>query len=163
MMERLIAANRVLKEFAHETQLSKSPSGHVLVHWSWGRGVISRRWMCKNQDWYPVWQNKWPYGGTSTLALSQLVRWVQDKAVVPISSWIYWKKIGLFRHSNEECIKILLDNGYPEAVSCVLCGANLTSAIDWWSLGKVKGPCCPMNKDCKSIQRAAGPTNTVDG
>lgn len=123
--------------------------GGVYVCWSneWD-GDVAKRWQCRGQDFYPVWHHKYPGGGTSSTALSQLVRWIQGKPVLPISTWHYW--------SREQCkllpepaVRTLSEGGYPGHVNCVLCGKLIVGSLDWWHLDKVSGPCCSLTTGCR--------------
>lgn len=151
--ERIKTANAVLRSFALDTKLRLCPTGYVLVEWSDSRGAFSRRWMTRGQDWYPVWHHKWGQGGTATIALSQLVRWVQGKPVMGISTWRHWAhpNCNLLRRAGDggqQTIERLLAGGYPSEVPCVLCG-DTAHIGDWWSLNKVSGPCCSMRAGCR--------------
>lgn len=146
--------NEVLKSFANETYLELSGTGHVLVCWSTYRDVSYRkRWQTRGQDFYPVWHRRWAHGGTACTALAQLVRWVQGKPVLPISSWEYWagERCKLLRSGPGpgKVIEILRLNGYPEQAHCVLCGIHLDRSFDWWSLNGVSGPCCDWTHGCR--------------
>lgn len=151
--KRLDAANSALQFFAKETRLELR-NGRVWVTWDrWDKtGTISKQWQVRSgQSFYPVWSRIWPHGGTCTTAMSQLVRWVQGKPVLPISSWQYWcsDKILIARERGPELVDLLLSNGYPEHVSCVLCKTTIEGSLDWWNLGKVSGPCCGWTSGCR--------------
>lgn len=165
--DRVEAANLAIASFAPGTAILIQPSGHVAVRWRsrvHGQGeppIIERRWMARGQDFYPVWQRLWSGGGTACTALSQLVRWVKGRPVLPISTWRYWasSKCKLLRHGDdpvghegEAAISALLRAGYPERVNCVLCGLEL-GPMDWWSLGGVSGPCCGWASGCRQEVR----------
>lgn len=139
-------ANRVLASF-FDGRIEKRKSG-MYVCWSSRQGDMAMRWQCRNQDFYPVWNRKYPGGGTSSTALSQLIRWVQGKPVLPISTWRMW--------SSEPCkllpvsaVDHLLAGGYPEHVECVLCGVQISGHLDWWSLNGTSGPCCGWTTGCR--------------
>ena len=141
--DRIEAANKVLPFFANWTHISIDKS-YLVVSWTdYKKAIISKRWMTRGQDFYPVWYRKWGHGGTACTALSQLIRWCKDKPVLSIKSWEYWgtEKYRLFRDNGENVIKILNDYNYPKEDKCVLCGKQPTS-IDWWNLNGVSGPCC---------------------
>lgn len=144
-------ANRVLECFAPGTTL-RLESGYVLVAWTVSKGKEERRWMTRGQDFYPVWHRKWCHGGTASTALAQLVRWIQGKPVLPISTWAYWagEKVQLLRQGNgNEAIGMLIAAGYPQVATCVLCGNQITGGMDWWSLDGVTGPCCGWTSGCR--------------
>ena len=161
--ERVIVANEVLKSFAPATSI-RIDGGYVLVKWtvSLGGGLTvtrEKRWMTRGNDFFPVWYRSWCHGGTASTALSQLVRWIQGKTVLPLSSWIYWagENCRLLRQEGdfgESALKKLSDAGYPETVPCVLCGDH-GHIGDWWHLDAVVGPCCHMSEGCrqKTVQQ----------
>ncbi len=162
MKKRLEAANFVLQAFAPETTISLAKSGHVEVSWTGHGGEkFTKRWMTRGQSFYPPWYRKWAHGGTASTALSQLVRFVKGRPVLPISTWRYWagEQVALLRQRErgkqggptaEEAISTLLSAGYPENVECVVCGVELgASGFDWWSLEGVSGPCCGMGRGCQ--------------
>lgn len=147
--DRIVAANAMLACFAPDTTL-RLESGYVVVEWTDRRGKQSRRWLTRGQDWYPVWFRHWPHGGTATVALSQLVRFVQGKPVMGFATWRYWagEGVALIRHGDlEAALATLKAAGYPEEPKCVLCGQT-GSIGDWWSLSGVSGPCCGMRRGC---------------
>lgn len=155
--DRLKRANLVLEYFADGTWLSVS-RGRIRVNWIRSDGSeLSREWQARGNDFYPVWHNKWGHGGTACTALSQLVRWVQGKPVLPLGSWRHWmsRTCYLGREHGPEAIEILRDGGYPEQVPCVLCNNIIAGGLDWWHLDGVSGPCCDCRSGCRQ-QRAAG-------
>jgi hypothetical protein len=140
-------ANSVLSSF-FDGRIEKRRGGTYVCWHSHYHGEMTKRWMCRGQDFYPVWHRKYPGGGTSTTALSQLVRWVQSKPVLPISTWRMW--------ASEKCqllpmpaVDELIDGGYPVHVNCVLCHNQIEGGLDWWSLDKVSGPCCGWTSGCR--------------
>ena len=116
--------------------------------------------LCGNQDFYPVWYRQWGHGGTASTALSQLVRWIKGKPVLPLATWIYWggEACRLLRHGNgpESAIEQLKSGGYPQESNCVLCGEKLTGSLDWWSLDGVSGPCCSLRNGCQQKRQQKG-------
>lgn len=149
--DRVKIANRVLATFAPGATIRLCPTGYVLVKWTHEGVNVSKRWMTRGQDFYPVWHRKWGHGGTATTALAQLVRWVQRKPVLPIASWRYWAgdKCRLLRQSDAtQPLADMVAAGYPEVARCVLCDCELDRAYDWWSLNGVTGPCCVMQSGC---------------
>lgn len=149
-MEKITVANEVLATFA-SCQISQRKNG-VFVSFRYCGKDIVRRWQCRGQDFYPVWHRIYPGGGTSSTALSQLVRWVQDKPVLPLSTWQWWAgdKCKLLK---PEAVERLREGGYPVHVPCVLCHKTIQGGLDWWSLDKVSGPCCAWTSGCR--QRGA--------
>jgi hypothetical protein len=161
---RIQIANRMLESFAPGTWL-RLESGYVLVEWkNRALATISKRWMTRGQDFYPVWNRQWTGGGTACTALSQLVRWVQGKPVLPASTWRYWagEKCKLLRHGNWEArLRELTDAGYPDVAKCVLCGNEISGGMDWWSLDGISGPCCSMRSGCRQERNDVSPVEKV--
>ncbi len=149
--DRVATANRVLATFAPDTTIGIQ-GGHVQIVWHTRAGKsYSKRWVTRGQDFYPVWHNKWPHGGTASYALSQLVRWIRDKPVLGIGSWKYWasESVKLLRHGDvASVLDQFVQAGYPSVSTCVLCG-NTGHCGDWWSLDGVSGPCCRHNSGCR--------------
>jgi len=143
-------ANLVLQTFFRGS--IEKRKGGVYVSWmSYGNKRVEKRWQCRGQDFYPVWHHSYPGGGTSSTALSQLIRWIQCKPVLPISTWRMW--------ASERCkllppsaVELLLQGGYPEAAYCVLCHRLIEGSLDWWSLDGVSGPCCGWTSGCRQRQ-----------
>ncbi len=146
--ERIDAANRALQTFAPGTRIERRPGGWYVCWTGWKGKAFAKRWATRGQDFYPVWHDHWGHGGTASMALSQLVRWAQEKPVLPIGSWRYWasERIQL---TNSETLEILRSAGYPEEARCVLCGEVIAGGMDWWHLDGVTGPCCGMRSGCK--------------
>jgi hypothetical protein len=139
--ERVETANKVLGSFTRDTRL-RIESGYVVVEWTNHKGRQARRWMTRGQDFYPVWYRQWGHGGTAARALSQLVRWVQGKPVLPISTWEYWAGAPC-RLLEASAVKVLAAGGYPSASPCVKCGSTIyRGGLDWWSLDGLSGPAC---------------------
>lgn len=151
---RLTAANRVLQSFESRSEIAfkRNAGGRriLVIRWTlWHGKKYERQWMTRGQDFYPVWKQRWPGGGTACTALSQLVRWVQGKTVLPISTWRYWATDGIKLLKDESHVDILLAAGYPEHVDCVLCGHRIEGGLDWWSVKDVTGPCCGWRSGCR--------------
>lgn len=144
---KMAIANQVLARFAPGTRLLV-PARHIRVAWFRGGEEISRRWMTRGQDFYPVWHRQWAHGGTASTALSQLVRWCQGKPVLSIRSWRYWASERC-RLLDGETVDLLEHGGYPSECSCVLCHRTITGSLDWWSLDGISGPCCGWYSGCR--------------
>jgi len=152
---RLLASNRVLHTYCKMAWIERRLSGFYVCWQQRDRDgsnariiTISRRWQCRGNDWYPVWANKYPGGGTSLIATSQLIRWCRGQPVLPISSWRGWahRKVNLLpSHAVDE----LARSGYPLSVDCVLCGRSIVHPMDWWHLNGVSGPCCSHRNGCR--------------
>lgn len=145
-------ANEILQLFARDTSIEQRKGG-VYVTWSqsWKPTTVTKRWQCRGQDFYPTWHHKWGRGGTSSTALSQLVRWVQGKPVLPLSTWQYWvgETVQLGRDKGPLIVDLLTEGGYPQSVDCVLCHQPISGGLDWWSLNGVTGPCCSWRSGCE--------------
>lgn len=151
-MTPLETANAVLDCFAQGTAISIKPKVGVVVSWTQYNGTqFSKRWMTRGQDFFPVWSQKWGHGGTCCTALSQLVRWVKEKPVLPIGTWKHWTSPQCFlaRSRGPEVIKLLEEGGYPQDAICVLCHNPIEQGLDWWSLDKISGPCCSWTTGCR--------------
>ncbi len=146
-MTKVHIANQVLASFT-VLQIDHKSNG-IYVSWpDYRGGMVTRRWQCRGNSFYPVWHNKLPCGGTATIALSQLVRWVQEKTILPLRTWHYWasERCHLLKASK---VALLEEAGYPVRVNCVLCGNVIENGLDWWYLKKVQGPCCADWSGCK--------------
>lgn len=142
--KKIEAANAVLAIIAERTQIERRCSGWY-VTWSRSNGdTLSRRWSVCDGSHYPPWYRHWGHGGTCTQALHQLIRWCQERPVLPLATWHYWcgQQVYLARDRGAEACSLLSDAGWPHNVPCVLCGVDLAGSIDWWGLGGVSGPCC---------------------
>lgn len=150
-MNKLETANQVLKTFAETAWIEHrvGAGGGFYVHWKYHNGKeMCRRWMttCR-QDFYPSWSHKWVGGGTSSTALSQLIRWLREQPVLPLGTWRHWasERVKLLPI---EAVGVLAEGGYPEKTPCVLCGGEIQS-MDWWNLDGVSGPCCGWTTGCR--------------
>ena len=139
--------------FAPRTVIINGNRGELIVSWE-KRGTgeaVFRRWQCRHgQDFYPTWSRLWGHGGTACTALAQLIRWIQGRPVLPMSTWRYWagEKCRLAREDGDELIARLTHANYPEHAHCVLCGREL-HGLDWWNLDGVSGPCCSWTNGCR--------------
>lgn len=156
---RLATANAACQLFIPETRL-QARKGRVWCLWTDWRGKESAApWATRGNDFYPVWHRRWGHGGTCCTALSQLVRFVQGRPVLPLSTWGYWcsDEVALARHRGADHAAVLLrtlaDGGYPEFATCVLCGKSPIGRFDWFNNGKVSGPGCWYTAECKAKQR----------
>lgn len=156
--DRIPAANAALHCFAEGTTL-KVAGGRVFVCWhQYDRTKVRKQWMTRGQDFYPVWHRTWGHGGTASTALAQLVRWVQGRPVLPLSTWRYWssERILLAGNRGPVMVAALKQAGYPESSPCVLCGRDLGSTgFDWWSLDGVSGPCSNYRDDAGCRQQGS--------
>lgn len=150
---RLLVANAALPLFtSRETVIIYD--GRFKVSWDGyhGQGRLTKSWVCRGQDFYPVWHKTWAQGGTATTALAQLVRWCSGKTVLPLSTWKYWVGKGIAL-GKPEVVRVLAAGGYPLTVDCVLCGTTLSSGLDWWNLAGVVGPCCGSTNGCRQERK----------
>ena len=134
-------ANKVLKSFAPDSEITFVPGVGYKVSFN-GK---SKRWVCRGGSFFPMF--RWNHGGTATTATSQLIRWLQNRPCLPLSTWAYWstERISLFP---AEMVQLLKDSGYPEKAKCCLCGIELKS-FDWWHLDKTEGCCCLHDRGCR--------------
>jgi len=152
MTTKLETVNAAIAIFAPGTTVRRGLTGW-LVEWTTCSGKkYSRRWTVeKGNDFYPVWHNRWPYGGTCCNALAQLMRWLQDRPVFGIGTWLYWGSPNI-RLGKPELIEVLLQGGYPADHVCVICGKTIVPSVDgldWWSLKGVSGPSCRFS-NCRN-------------
>lgn len=148
-MNKIETSNRVLGSFASSAFIEHRTGvgGGYYIHWPTVHGDVCKRWMTRGgQDFYPVWSHKWIGGGTSCIALSQLVRWCRGEPVLPLSTWRHWAsdRVKLLA---PDAVDILANGDYPKVTPCVLCGGEIT-AMDWWSLNGLSGPCCSWTTGC---------------
>lgn len=146
--KRIEASNCALITFTN-SRIERRRGGWYVCWPSRDGEEISRRWCCKRgQDFYPVWYSQWGQGGTAATALSQLIRWCAAKPVLSLTTWRYWAsdRVQLLP---EASVAILEKAGYPNVARCVLCGEEIKSSVDWWSLLKVSGPCCSWRSGCR--------------
>ena len=143
----------MLDAFAPDTKVFPRPAGGWEVHWHDCRGrQVVRRWQATGTgSLYPVWHGKWAHGGTACMALSMLMRWLQGRPVVGMSTWRGLARPGrkLFEPGAEQT---LADAGWPEKARCVLCDREL-GRHDWWDLDGVSGPCCHYRDGCRQEAR----------
>lgn len=154
-------ANLALSHFADGTIISEGTRGTLNVSWPkhGGDGYVMKRWQVRGgQDFYPVWSHRWPHGGTACTALSQLIRYIQGRPVLPLSTWRYWvgEKVRLGGDQGEALLARLVHMQYPEHAACVLCGRRL-NGLDWWNLNGVSGPCCGWSSGCRQKASEARP------
>lgn len=151
MEDRLEVVNKVLAEFAPGTVVKKEGSQGWTVHWTNYRGIeITRRWQVRRGgSFYPVWSKLWAHGGTCCAALTQLMRWLQGRSVLPLSTWRYWKSNGLAISCDS--IESLARAGYPDRAVCIHCGEQISNGFDWYDLGKISG--CVHFHCCDAIDR----------
>lgn len=149
----LEAANRALASFSR-AQIERRVRGWY-VSWEGHNGkLVSFRWTVRGgQDFYPTWSQKFPGGGTSCTAMSQLIRWCRGLPVLPIGTWRMW--------ASERCkllpdsaVDDLLASGYPDHADCVLCHKRIEGPLDWWNLDGVTGPCCGWTSGCRQKKPA---------
>lgn len=151
------AANAALQCFAADTRIVDTWHG-IAVEFDHGGEKIQRRWAVRHGSLYPTWYSKWCHGGTACTALANLIRWLQKKPVVPLSTWQMWagRKFWLMRDRGDECVTLLETAEYPQTAECVLCGREL-SRFDWWDHGKLSGPCCVHTEGCQQSIETACP------
>lgn len=151
---RMGVAQEVLALFAEGTRLEWRPGRGMFVVWKSFRPPheMARRWQTSGgQEFYPVWHRRWGHGGTCSTALSQLIRWVQGRPVLPLSSWRWWigPQVGLGREQGPKIVELLAAGGYPQTAHCVKCGQPITERLDWGNRGKVAGPICGNMTGCR--------------
>ena len=134
---KLKAANAALADFAPDTKIEMEGNRIKIAHPSFPK---AKPWRVQaGQDFYPSWYKSWPHGGTACKALSQLVRWLQDKPVLPLSTWRYWSGESI-KLGSEETVQVLKLAGYPAAATCIKCGQLINGQFDWFRVGQKTGP-----------------------
>lgn len=151
---RLAAANAALALFSEGVRL-EFVGRRAFVCWTGHGGSPERKqWVTHSGNgFFPTWHKRRGYwGGTTSTAMSQLIRWVQGKPVLPLYSWRYWVSptVGLARPRGDELLALLSEAGYPERVLCVVCGKH-PNGLDWWSRDGVSGPCCRTANRCREV------------
>lgn len=148
-MEQIATCNAVLHTFQPDS-LIRWVETQIYVEFAYQGRRELKRWQCRGQDFYPMWYRKWSGGGTACTALAQLIRWLQGKPVLPLTTWEYWAGERVHLIKSLETIAMLRDAGYPAVARCVLCDRELKAAgFDWWSLAGVSGPCCHYTSGCR--------------
>lgn len=139
--EKLIAANAALKTFAPNTTIVRRQFGWAIEWLDYRGNLHSRRWQTiGGNGFYPAWYAKWDHGGTACTALSQLVRWLQCKDILPLGTWQYWASDAI-KLGDLSTVEILERSGWPTVVHCIKCGeAILSGDLDWYSLKGRSGP-----------------------
>lgn len=138
---RVEQVNQVLETFYPSAKILLDSRNHLLLQWLTTSGSTSLRyWVTRGNDHYPVWHHRAPWGGTCSVAISQLIRWCQGKPVFGMDTWLWWAndRVAL---ADERTIAVLREIGWPEKPICVLC-ERPCAGLDWWSLDGVSGPCC---------------------
>ena len=148
MNKRIAVANEVLATFTPAR--IECRTGGWFVRWEDWRGrIVDKQWALKpgSAD-YPRWHRRYPGGGTSVLALSQLIRWCKGQPIQPLGDWQWWtsKTVALLPDSAVDRLKAA---DYPTVVPCVLCGGELEHQGGWWHLRGVSGPCCSSRGGCR--------------
>lgn len=139
----LTRANQVLETFIGCTpRLRLSGSGRLEVQSSSGR--MSARTSPHSGSLTGRYGNH-GMGGTSAMALGQLVRWYFNQTRLPLPTWRYWASDKVLLCSLAT-VDLLEDSTYsdPKKVCCVLCGSSKVG--DWWHLNGKTGPCCYMGR-----------------
>lgn len=138
--EKLVSVNLVLNLMGTNTSVSWVPGKGWVCFWqTWNGKQIERRYQRKGRSEYPVWHAKWGHGGTCCRGLFQLIRWLDNKPVMPLSIWGYWCG-PLVKVGPPEIVNILQNAGYPQDAYCVVCGGRIKGSMDWWDDKKVSGP-----------------------
>jgi hypothetical protein len=139
----LTRANQVLETFIGRTpRLRVSGFGRLEVRSAWGS--MSARVSPNNGSLAGRYGNH-GMGGTSAMAVGQLIRWYRNQSRLPIDSWRYWAS-DTIKLCSLDTVALLEDSTYsdPKKVCCVLCGSSKVG--DWWNLNGKTGPCCHMGR-----------------
>lgn len=147
-------ANQILELFEPNTRIERRPGGFFVVWQTYQGEKITRRFSTfSGGSFYPVWHRKWGHGGTCCVALTQLVRWLQGKSVLPLSTWQYWcgDSVQLIKGDKAHfALNLLSEAGYPNQVVCVFCG-QVPIQWDWYYIkGQMEGCGCYCGTGCKA-------------
>lgn len=147
--ERRQIANKALAFFSKNVSILPNGKVRFPVYPYGENDFLEKQWVpISRGSFYPKWHRKFTHGGTVTTALCQLVRFVNEQPVLPLSSWEYWcgNSVALAGERGQELINILR-HVWPDA-KCVLCGEAMTG-VDWWTDKKRDGPCCSWSAGCR--------------
>lgn len=144
----LANANRALDLLMPGTEMSIH-NGRVCLKPDYPPNSPAKQWRLRpgSGSWT---YTRYHWGSTSQAAIANLVKWVQGRPCVPLSTWEYWAstRVKLARDRGRDLVALLRSSGYPEKAYCILCGRHVTS-FDWWSRGRVNGPVCWWTEGCK--------------
>ena len=152
IQSRLDTVNKALALIAPGTIVLQGESGWKVEWADWKGRLMRYRWQA--HGFYPVWERKWGHGGTCCMALTTLMRWLQDRPVFGLSTWEYWLSPTIkLAHGNPALLQLLKDGGYPQKQMCVRCGQEIekSAGLDWWSLNGKSGPACQNSWDCDRL------------
>lgn len=147
---RLKLANDVLDTLYGDFQIHYDKG--VRITWSDYRGnPYSKRWSAE-RNFYPPFDL--PTGGTVTVAICQLIRYVQNRNVLPLTTWEYWAGLKIWKvpEMRDKGLALLRDSDYPKYPICVFCGVDLRhKAWDWYSQkgSKLEGCGCYGGTGCR--------------
>lgn len=142
-MTKLETVNAVLATFS---DISIEQNKGFYVCWTNYKGEkIKRKWQAQSGSHYPTWHRKLPYGGNTFLALHQLIVWLRDGYVFPLSVWEYWTSRQI-KLGNSLTLQILKDGGWPERATCMKCSKLIEGRFDWFSVQGKEG--CGHWDDC---------------
>jgi len=141
--ERLVNAQKILSVFSKcKMELNR---GKVVFSCDLYGKPWRKQWVSMSPgSFYPRWKAP-DQGGTGTIAMAQLVRYVLGKPLLPMGWWRRVVEVGM----EPEILDVAKSIGWPESHPCCLCGETLTTGYDWWSLGKTEGICCWMG-ECRN-------------
>lgn len=162
--EKLSLVNQVLSTFIHDSKYLKEiklefREGYYFV-WELQDGrQRSKKWITKKGSFYPSCTDSIPLGGTMTQAISQLVRYCQGRAVLPLSTWCYWgsDSIKLWQDptARDKAISLLEESDYPKSPICIFCGNEILNGFDWYYLPPKMEGCGHWGKSCQKQQASS--------
>lgn len=142
--ERIPVANRILQTFESgaKAEFVLSDAGRLRIKTQHGSKPAT---VANNSGALSCNYGQLGFGGTSAMAIGQLVRWIRNKTRLPVACWEYWAS-DTIKLCNDETVQLIEKSGYcdPKKTCCVLCGYEYTG--DWWDLDGVVGPCCSMGR-----------------
>ena len=97
-------------------------------------------------------------GGTYAMFYTQIARWIRGQT--RISAHLMDRMSMHFLREGSPTPHLFRNSSYsdPKRTNCVLCGVE-PNATDWWSQGKIVGPCCSMGQ-CRKTAVLSFPQNT---
>lgn len=138
--ERLEISNKIIALLMPKTRLFVR-NHRIWVEWVIMRSLTTKQWQTSRGSFYPTWSNKFPTGGTYTVAIAQLINWIRDRPCYPIQTWEYWFGNNVGMDGREEILPLLQSSDYPKEMKCYFCGRT-DVRFDWYSFGKRSGIGC---------------------
>ena len=150
---RIQVANDVISTFAGVPATITRGGGETLrIQYRFGNHEMDKPLRLRANGSWLAHSNKFPWGGTHSQALAQLVRYIRGLNRFPLEKWRYWTgpKVKLGSSSTIDILS-LTDYDDPKKTACVLCGGP--QVADWWDVDGVTGPVCSYFSGCRQLVR----------